>query len=83
MKTVYVLSSKRPDYGPRRGDPPHIIGVFDCVGEANLGMAKYFGSYNLIDMQDVRDGGIEFVKLIGVDGDVYSVSLMYFNINEV
>lgn len=79
MKTVYVLMN----YGSHHEDLPYPIGVFDSVGEANLGIAKYFGPYYVISVKDVRDSGIEFIKAIDCDGQVFDVHLFRFNINEV
>lgn len=60
-----------------------IIGVAENIGRAKDLVDEYFGKYELISMQDVRDSGIEYIYTIETKKERYKVVLRHFTLNKL
>jgi hypothetical protein len=73
METVYVLQ-----------DDDSILGVFSSPDISDETLESYFGEFEAVENRDVRDSGIEWVKLISThDGFKLSLTLHSFCMNEI
>ena len=82
MKEVYVITGELlddlVDYGI------DIIGVASSVTEADKMIKEYFGEYQQLDFNDVRDSGIENTRTIkDSDGDKHRVTVMWYLIDKL
>lgn len=83
MKAVYAIFSQKLGFGPFRDTDPRLIGIFDSLEEADLGITKYFGSSSISVMEHFQDNSVEFTKIIGDGKDVFRINLMALNINQL
>ena len=81
MDAVYVLIER-----DLADDDVTVVGVVDSVENSEKFMGEYYGSYELLKHEDIRDSGIEWVKTINIEFDntVFSleVSLEWFELNK-
>jgi hypothetical protein len=75
---IYVLTDKDGENGQSI-----TIGVFDNPEAAKNKLKDYYGDYEELKHDDVRDSGIEWVKHIKVDGRIDRAILEYFTLNEI
>lgn len=64
-------------------DKSVIVGVAESIGQAKDLIDEYFGKYELISMQDVRDSGIEYIYTIETKKERYKVVLRHFTLNKL
>ena len=59
-----------------------VLGVFDTP-DLDSYLTSYYGPHTLLTETDVRDSGVEWVKSILADGEVYTLILLEFQVNEI
>jgi hypothetical protein len=73
METVYVLQ-----------DDDSILGVFSSPDISDETLESYFGEFEVVENRDVRDSGIEWVKVIRARRwDNVIITLHSFCMNEI
>lgn len=82
MKDVYVITGEilddLVDYGI------DIIGVASSPKEADNLIKEYFGEYQQLDFNDVRDSGIENTRIIkDSDGYKHRITVMWYLIDKL
>lgn len=80
MKNLSVLIVQEVDSD---GDYS-ILFACDSVNKARELIKKYYGEYETIFSEDVRDSSLEFIKKIKLpDGQTFRVSAIWYRINEL
>ena len=64
-------------------DDKNVIGVFDSPDISEEVLESYFGVFKNIRKTDVRDSGVEWLRVIMCNGVVSNLSLLEFCINEI
>lgn len=77
---VYVIV----EHDPKRQETD-VIGVASSQIESNKMIDEYYRNYEVLHYNDVRDGGIEWVKRIKIypDGSEYELTLMDFRLDSI
>ena len=72
-KIVYVIHEKDWKYKEES-----ILGVVSDINNVDNLLDDYYGKYETISFRDVRDGTIEYIKKIKVDGNEYEITIISF-----
>ena len=72
-KLVYVIHEKDWKYKEES-----ILGVVSDINNVDNLLKDYYGKYETISFRDVRDGTIEYIKTIQVDGNKYEITIISF-----
>jgi len=60
------------------------LGVFDSPDIKDSVIAGYFGNdFKALEFRDIRDSGLEWQKIIYSCGELHTLTLHYFTLNEI
>lgn len=76
-KLVYVIHEKDWKYKEES-----ILGVVSDINNVDNLLKDYYGKYETISFRDVRDGTIEYIKTIKVDGNEYEITIISFSLDK-
>lgn len=77
-KLVYVIHEKDWKYKEES-----ILGVVSDINNVDNLIKDYYGKYETISFRDVRDGTIEYIKTIKVDGNEYEITIISFLLDKI
>ena len=77
-KLVYVIHEKDWKYKEES-----ILGVVSDINNVDNLLKDYYGKYETISFRDVRDGTIEYIKTIKVDGNKYEITIISFLLDKI
>ena len=77
-KIVYVIHEKDWKYKEES-----ILGVVSDINNVDNFLKDYYGKYETISFRDVRDGTIEYIKTIKVDGNEYEITIISFFLDKI
>ena len=77
-KIVYVIHEKDWKYKEES-----ILGVVSDINNVDNLLKDYYGKYETISFRDVRDGTIEYIKTIKVDGNEYEITIISFSLDKI
>lgn len=77
-KLVYVIHEKDWKYKEES-----ILGVVSDINNVDNLLKDYYGKYETISFRDVRDGTIEYIKTIKVDGNEYEITIISFLLDKI
>ena len=77
-KLVYVIHEKDWKYKEES-----ILGVVSDINNVDNLIKDYYGKYETISFRDVRDGTIEYIKTIKVDGNEYEITIISFSLDKI
>ena len=77
-KIVYVIHEKDWKYKEES-----VLGVVSDINNVDNFLKDYYGKYKTISFRDVRDGTIEYVKTIKVDGNEYEITIISFSLDKI
>ena len=77
-KLVYVIHEKDWKYKEES-----ILGVVSDINNVDNSLKDYYGKYETISFRDVRDGTIEYIKTIKVDGNEYEITIISFLLDKI
>ena len=77
-KIVYVIHEKDWKYKEES-----ILGVVSDINNVDNLLKDYYGKYETISFRDVRDGTIEYIKTIKVDGNEYEITIISFLFDKI
>lgn len=77
-KIVYVIHEKDWKYKEES-----ILGVVSDINNVDNLLKDYYGKYETISFRDVRDGTIEYIKTIKVDGNEYEITIISFLLDKI
>ena len=77
-KLVYVIHEKDWKYKEES-----ILGVVSDINNVDNLLKDYYGKYETISFRDVRDGTIEYIKTIKVDGNEYEITIISFSLDKI
>lgn len=77
-KIVYVIHEKDWKYKEES-----VLGVVSDINNVDNLLKDYYGKYETISFRDVRDGTIEYIKTIKVDGNEYEITIISFLLDKI
>ena len=77
-KIVYVIHEKDCKYKEE-----DVLGVVSDINNVDNLLKDYYGKYKTINFRDIRDGTIEYVKTIKVDGNEYEITIISFLLDKI
>lgn len=77
-KIVYVIHEKDLKY-----QEEDVLGVVSDINNVDNLLKDYYGKYETISFRDVRDGTIEYIKTIKVDGNEYEITIISFSLDKI
>ena len=77
-KIVYVIHEKDWKYKEES-----ILGVVSDINNVDNFLKDYYGKYETISFRDVREGTIEYIKTIKVDGNEYEITIISFLLDKI
>ena len=77
-KLVYVIHEKDLKY-----QEEDVLGVVSDINNVDNLLKDYYGKYETISFRDVRDGTIEYIKTIKVDGNEYEITIISFLLDKI
>ena len=77
-KLVYVIHEKDWKYKEES-----VLGVVSDINNVDNLLKDYYGKYETISFRDVRDGTIEYIKTIKVDGNEYEITIISFLLDKI
>ena len=77
-KLVYVIHEKDWKYKEES-----ILGVVSDINNVDNLLKDYYGKYETISFRDVREGTIEYIKTIKVDGNEYEITIISFLLDKI
>ena len=77
-KLVYVIHENDWKYKEES-----ILGVVSDINNVDNLLKDYYGKYETISFRDVRDGTIEYIKTIKVDGNEYEITIISFLLDKI
>ena len=77
-KLVYVIHEKDWKYKEES-----VLGVVSDINNVDNLLKDYYGKYETISFRDVRDGTIEYIKTIKVDGNEYEITIISFSLDKI
>ena len=77
-KIVYVIHEKDLKY-----QEEDVLGVVSDINNVDNFLKDYHGKYETVSFRDVRDGTIEYIKTIKVDGNEYEITIISFLLDKI
>ena len=77
-KIVYVIHEKDCKYKEE-----DVLGVISDINNVDNLLKDYYGKYETINFRYIRDGTIEYVKTIKVDGNEYEITIISFLLDKI
>ena len=77
-KIVYVIHEKDCKYKEE-----DVLGVVSDINNVDNLLKDYYGKYETINLRDIRDSTIEYVKTIKVDGLKFEITVQSFLLDKI
>ena len=77
-RIVYVIHEKDCKYKEE-----DVLGVVSDINNVDNLLKDYYGKYETINLRDIRDSTIEYVKTIKVDGLKFEITVQSFLLDKI